>query len=370
MAIARDNRERFDALVIGAGPAGSVAASLLARSGLRTLLVDRHAFPRSKVCGGCLAPSGVRALEAAGMEACLGASPRPTLERFTLVTSRTRAGLPIEPYVAVERSVFDARLVDTCVDHGVDFRDRTRGRVRPDGGVELEGTEEPSIICPRVVLVADGIAGTALTLRPEFDWLIRRSGPMGLGALADHRPGFAESRGVTMLCSRVGYLGAAPIGDGRWTLAAAIRPSVVRELGPRAGIGQLCAQVRVCPPTAADRWRGVPQLTRRRQRVGSRSVLAIGDAAGYAEPLTGEGMSWAIESAVHAVPHAIAIAQRGADGSAWHSHWCALHRRRRLLCRGVAALARHPAALTPPLAILKAIQMVRGSASRRCESVI
>ena len=46
------------ALVIGAGPTGSVAATVLARAGLSTVLVERASFPRRKVCGGCLAPCG------------------------------------------------------------------------------------------------------------------------------------------------------------------------------------------------------------------------------------------------------------------------------------------------------------------------
>ena len=52
-----DPASDWDAVVIGAGPAGSVAASLLARSGRRTLLVERATFPRTKVCGGC-SPAG------------------------------------------------------------------------------------------------------------------------------------------------------------------------------------------------------------------------------------------------------------------------------------------------------------------------
>ena len=59
-----DPASDWDAVVIGAGPAGSVAASLLARTGRRTLLVERATFPRTKVCGGCLAPAGVEAAEA------------------------------------------------------------------------------------------------------------------------------------------------------------------------------------------------------------------------------------------------------------------------------------------------------------------
>ena len=57
----------FDVVVVGAGPAGALAAAGLARAGRRVMLVDRARFPRDKVCGGCLQPSALRALEAGGL---------------------------------------------------------------------------------------------------------------------------------------------------------------------------------------------------------------------------------------------------------------------------------------------------------------
>ena len=66
----------WDALVIGAGPAGSVTARELARRGRRVLLVDRATFPRSKVCGGCLNGAAIRTLERLGLGRVLeGALP-------------------------------------------------------------------------------------------------------------------------------------------------------------------------------------------------------------------------------------------------------------------------------------------------------
>jgi choline dehydrogenase-like flavoprotein len=58
---------RFDAIVVGAGPAGSVAALVLARGGARVALVDRSSFPRDKACGDVVGPRGVRLLERLGV---------------------------------------------------------------------------------------------------------------------------------------------------------------------------------------------------------------------------------------------------------------------------------------------------------------
>ena len=68
----------WDAIVVGAGPAGAMAARELARTGISVLLVDRARFPRYKVCGGCLNPRALRLLRKAGLGglmARLGAVP-------------------------------------------------------------------------------------------------------------------------------------------------------------------------------------------------------------------------------------------------------------------------------------------------------
>ncbi|HEY2301180.1 MAG TPA: FAD-dependent monooxygenase, partial [Acidimicrobiales bacterium] len=60
--------EVFDAVVVGAGPAGSVAALVLARAGVRVALIDKAAFPRDKACGDLIGPRGVQILEDLGVE--------------------------------------------------------------------------------------------------------------------------------------------------------------------------------------------------------------------------------------------------------------------------------------------------------------
>ena len=61
------NATRFDALIVGAGPAGSSAAALLARAGWSVAIVEKQAFPRRKVCGECVAASNLPLLEALGI---------------------------------------------------------------------------------------------------------------------------------------------------------------------------------------------------------------------------------------------------------------------------------------------------------------
>ena len=78
LAPADVGRKTWDAVVVGAGPAGAMAAIELGRQGLATLLVERQAFPREKVCGGCLNSRSLAILQEVGLfEDLLAAGAQP-----------------------------------------------------------------------------------------------------------------------------------------------------------------------------------------------------------------------------------------------------------------------------------------------------
>src|SRR5262245_57690937 len=116
------DHEEWDAVVVGAGPAGSVTARELARGGARVLLVDKATFPRPKVCGCCLNRATLAALRAVGLghiPARCGAVP---LSRVKLAAGRSAADVLLPGGVAVSREAFDAALVAEAVSAGVTFR--------------------------------------------------------------------------------------------------------------------------------------------------------------------------------------------------------------------------------------------------------
>jgi flavin-dependent dehydrogenase len=94
-------------------------------------------------------------------------------------------------------------------------------------------------------------------------------------------------------------------------------------------------------------WRGTAALTRRPQRTHDERLLLIGDAAGYVEPFTGEGIAWALWSAVAVTP----LVVRGVQDwtPAIGEQWSSLHRRviarRQVICRAVSRLLRSPMAM-------------------------
>jgi predicted naringenin-chalcone synthase len=153
---------------------------------------------------------------------------------------------------------------------------------------------------------------------------------------------------IRMLVGPRGYVGLCRLEDGRVDVAAAIDREAISTAG---GLGAACLQIlRQAGVSPADRlanadWRGTPSLTRQRRPWGER-IVAVGDAAGYVEPFTGQGMAWAINSAALLVP--LLDAALGESwtterlGRAWerqHGRWIARQQR---TCRWIATALRRP----------------------------
>jgi 2-polyprenyl-6-methoxyphenol hydroxylase-like FAD-dependent oxidoreductase len=152
---------------------------------------------------------------------------------------------------------------------------------------------------------------------------------------------------IFMACGRGGYVGLVRLEDGRLDLAAALDAgSVRREGGPGPAAVRVLSEVGWPVPDglAAAGWRGTAPLTRHPQRPAAPRVFALGDAAGYVEPFTGEGMAWALASAAALAPLAAAASRHWRPEMA--GRWAALHRRvvgrRQGPCRAIAAVLRRP----------------------------
>ena len=155
----------WDVIVLGAGPAGSIAAHQLAGFGARTLLVDKQLFPRRKVCGACLNASALAVLKSLGLGsqlAALGGIPLDSLELRHAGRS-TRLRLP--GGLAVSRERLDEALVDLAVIAGASFLPQTVGLVGPLESdarrVAMVQADRAVATRARVVLVATGL-GQAL----------------------------------------------------------------------------------------------------------------------------------------------------------------------------------------------------------------
>jgi flavin-dependent dehydrogenase len=324
-----------DALVIGAGPAGAVAARELARRGVSVLLVDRARFPRPKVCGCCVNAAAVATLRRLGLGHVVAKGV--PLRDVRVGAGKRSARVKLPGGVALSRETFDAALAAEAVKAGAEFRDGVAAKF--DGGEVQLSCERPDLVRPSVTILASGLAGTEATPQPHS-----RIGA-GAAAPAGAAPPFFAPGSIFMATARGGYVGLVRLEDGRLDVAAAFDVESVRACGgPGPAAEAVLGEVGWPRPRGLAElpWKGTPALTRKARRLAGERWFAAGDAAGYVEPFTGEGMAWAVASAAALAPVAARAVQCW-DGSLARE-WEATHRRlvgrRQRTCRVVSRVLR------------------------------
>jgi flavin-dependent dehydrogenase len=347
----------WDAVVVGAGPAGAMAARELARQKASVLLVDRARFPRFKVCGGCLNPRSLRFLQNAGLGDLtreLGAVP---LTRFRLASRSRFAEVPLPTGAGISREVFDVALIRAAIDAGAEFLPNTSAASPPVAlgaqhrHLHLRNGGRDYDVETRVVLAAGGL-GSKLeqTAEPDTARTWEPDSRIGAGVMVPTAPDGYEPHVIYMAAAREGYVGLVIVEDGRVDVAAALDPAAVKQVG---GTGELSAQILAqsgfpeVPGLAALPWKGTPHLTRQAPRLGGERLFVLGDAAGYIEPFTGEGMAWALAGASAVAPLAMQTIRDGWK-PALLNQWRATYRknitRRQFVCRLTANMLRRPLA--------------------------
>src|SRR6188508_1021455 len=285
--------ERFDVLVIGAGPAGSTAAHRLARAGASVLLADKATFPRDKPCGGGLTMRAVRLLP---FSVDPVVEDRTTRVRFGLDFTRRFERRLDEPLVLMtQRTRLDAFLVEQAVAAGAEFREgvRVTGLVARDDGVEAMINDRK--LAANHALLADGANGTstrAVGLDDGRDYGVALEANVPYGVVSEH-----EYRGL--LCIE---LGTIPGGYG-WVFPKGDHVNVGvggwEAEGPRlrGHLAELCRRHGI-DADALQSVRGHRLPLRRSGFVAARGrAILVGDAAGLVDPLTGDGMYEAFVSA-------------------------------------------------------------------------
>ena len=316
------SRTAFDAVVIGAGPAGSTVALQLARAGWSVALVERQRFPRRKVCGECIAASNLPLLEALGVADAFEAQAGPALRQVTLLRadSAVTAGLPAADHErhrwgrALGRETLDSLLLE---------------RARAAGAVVFQ---------PCAVLAINGVAGAwtceARTL--EAPALLRLGAKLVIDAhgswedLPSDRPERRQARSaadlfafkanfshstlargqISVLALNGGYGGMVVADGGIMTLACCIRrdrlntlraaaPGLSASEAVEAWLQRECSGARQALHGARrdGPWLASGPLNPG-VRIGPRDgIFRVGNAAGEAHPILGEGMSMALQSA-------------------------------------------------------------------------
>ena len=294
----RPDAEPYDVVVVGAGPAGSAAAlrALQLRPDARVLLLDRAGFPRDKTCGDGIAPHGLDVLARLGVHDAVDGYPPVARLRLAAPTGQVMAGAMARAGHVVPRAVLDARLVAAAVARGAELR---RHRVR-----RVEVRDD-------VVVVDSSVAARALVAADGANGVVRRQ----LGLPAQPRTALALAcrayapapapdgpleQVVTM--TRRGwpaYAWSFPTGTG---LANVGFGKVVPRLGEegRGGRAELFDRLAEELPDAQidpSTLRAAPlPLSRWRPRQPDGRVVLAGDALSLVNPLTGEGIFYALAS--------------------------------------------------------------------------
>jgi flavin-dependent dehydrogenase len=348
------SNETFDAVVVGAGPAGALAARTLAVSGARVLLVEKREFPRWKVCGACLNGHALGVLREAGLgsvTAKLGAVP---LAEFDVRSRGRSTRIAMSGGVAVSRARFDQALVDAATEQGVTCLQGVEARVGlPESGsrtVSLRSNREERDVRARVVIVATGLSNRCLEREDRPATHVESGSRVGAGCVIGGEgsiPAELVPHVIFMAVGRGGYVGMVRLEDDSLNVAAAFDPACLRAAGgPGAAAREILDQAGFAPIAGLEQahWQGTPALSRRTRPLACERLFLVGDAAGYVEPFTGEGMAWGMASGVAVAPLAIAAVERWDDRLV--SQWSTTHERavgrRQGVCRAVAFASRRP----------------------------
>jgi geranylgeranyl reductase family protein len=298
-------------VVVGGGPAGTAAAVFLRQAGHEVVLVDEARFPRDKVCGEGVSPEAWRLLERMGAAAAVRAL-RPRAVRGMRLTAPDGTAFTGEyagaraPGFAVRRWCLDRALLECARGAGVDVREGVRARdiVRRDGivsGVIVENGGGPERLEARLVVAADGrrsVIARQLGLLREHRRLRKfavRGYWKGVEGLTDHGE---------MHVTRGGYCGIAPLSETEANITFVLDQA---EMGPAGGDldgfyrrtlerwPRIRARMERASLTSPPR--AIGPLALEARRVSAPGALLVGDAAGFYDPFTGEGVTLALRGA-------------------------------------------------------------------------
>jgi flavin-dependent dehydrogenase len=334
-----------DVVVVGGGLAGSAVATLLGRAGREVVLLERFPTYRWHAGGVFTSPAAVAALRRIGLDAEVlreVARPTPAMRVETPSGARFRLtygddGSLAAPAVGLDRERLDPALLALAADAGVVVRtgvavSRVDLPARGGSPIRVEATErqgdQPGRGCSmdaRVVVGADGIRSVAARSVGA-----RRSAPFaGRVGLTFHLadPGNAAPRDARMIVLHDGYVGIAPVPRDRVNIGIVLGSSWRRQLANEGADGvcrRIVAAVGPAPDDPAD-WRvsqrsdaiaGAAPIGQRVSRRAGPGWYLVGDAAGFLDPFTGEGIHRALvsaELAAEAIDRALAGDAAAAD---------------------------------------------------------
>jgi flavin-dependent dehydrogenase len=312
------NREHYDAVIVGAGPAGSSAAIRLAQSGLQVLLTEQKKFPRGKLCGEFISPECLAHFAELSVLDQMSLAGGADLDRTVFYARNARSvTVPSDWFgqssnaLGLSRAEMDLQLLDRARDAGADVLEETHatGLLFDDNkatGARLRDKHRETFDV-RAVITVDA-TGRARTLareieKPNADVKRKRA---EFVAFKTHLKGVNIPDGdCEIYAYRGGYGGCSRVENDRYNLCFIVSSKIARKFSGDAA--EIMRSVVCKNQQAADSlhdaevvedWLAVPIENYGRAALApADGLLTIGDAAAFIDPFTGSGILLALESA-------------------------------------------------------------------------
>ncbi len=315
-------RDAFEAVIIGAGPAGSSAAILLARAGWSVALVEKQVYPRRKVCGECIAASNLPLLDALGLGAMFEASAGPELRKVVFMHGNNSvvADLPSAKHEkfqwgrALGRETLDTMLLEQARMSGATIlQPWSVQKINGSAGnwyceIRNENTQALQKLHASVAIAANGSWESLPSERPSRR--LARSASDLFAFKANFNQVNLEDGLLALLSFDGGYGGMVVADDAQATLACCIRRNKLQELrheSPSERVGDIVEAmlkresigVRSALQGAllTGNWLSTGPINPGIKISPDEDLFRIGNAAGEAHPIIGEGISMALQSA-------------------------------------------------------------------------
>ncbi len=302
-----------DVAIVGAGPGGSATAHFLAQRGLDVLLLDRSEFPRDKTCGDGLTPRALRVLDAMGILADVARLGCP-IDRYEVVAPNGKRTTSQTHALVVPRLKLDDVIVRRAIASGATFRGSVAvDRVEPGpSGVIIHTRHEA--LHARYAVVATGAATGVLTRSSMLS-----AQPRAMLAARAYFEGVAAGTSFQLHFGGVpqpGYGWVFPVGSDVANVGVGFLPrnhKVTARAVFDTWVGAKLPQARM-----GSEMRGYPiRVDFLRAPTFAHRTLLVGEAAGLVNPLTGEGIDYALESGQIAAEH---LLRESFEPAQYHSH--------------------------------------------------